>query len=51
MLVNSSPKHIREIEKNIVSKLKHVKKSSSELLETRQEYYDQILEVGKNTFA
>lgn len=41
------PKHIRDIENKISSKLESVKNISSELLEKQQAHCDEILEVGK----
>ncbi|KAJ2938126.1 hypothetical protein O0L34_g3700 [Tuta absoluta] len=41
----TSPKYLQDIQNEIASKVKLVKVVSSELFETKQSYFDEILEI------
>lgn len=50
MFSNNSPKHLKDILNTVSDKLKHVKKTSSELIEKQQQYYDEVLQVNFLSF-
>ncbi|KAI8419706.1 hypothetical protein MSG28_008393 [Choristoneura fumiferana] len=47
---NSTPKYLQEINSRVSMKLKKVKRTCSEILETRQLYEDQVLEIYQEAF-